>query len=454
MNTTTFAKYKLGTRIFVILIFIFGIVGSAAATSMSAAVTGNLAPARAMFFDPVTYEDVLITSVGCTDPVAGDNNKEFVTMTYELTTSTLGRLTSTLLKLNPEFLRAGSVKIAPLPDMGVSGIQPLPVDVISPLEPELFDFSGSDDLLDTFTAHADIPRTWYDDSILSHVPVPEPGTIFLFVTSFGLLGGYGWWRRKKNGAVRAAIALTTIPVREQRAREERMVMVGKMAGEVMHDVKNALTGIRTCTEVLGYDDLDSDERKEWTQMIATEIDRIVGMTQDLLEFSQGQQKPLKLQTCSAKELLDELLALKQCHCACRQISIQPELQYTGRFQADVEKLKRVFANIVDNACDAMPDGGSLTIRSRLVPKASRIQFEFTDTGCGMSPDLQARFLEPFVTEGKAHGTGLGMAIVKDLLDEHHARLDVQSAVGQGTTIRILLPLNSSELYEAIAIQGT
>jgi signal transduction histidine kinase len=100
-------------------------------------------------------------------------------------------------------------------------------------------------------------------------------------------------------------------------------------------------------------------------------------------------------------------------------------------------MKRVFMNIVTNARDAMPDGGALTITSQLVN--DMIQFAFIDTGCGMPPELQARMFEPYVTEGKSHGTGLGMAIVKDILDKHHAQIEVESVVSQGTTIRIALP---------------
>ncbi len=94
-------------------------------------------------------------------------------------------------------------------------------------------------------------------------------------------------------------------------------------------------------------------------------------------------------------------------------------------------------NIISNACDAMPDGGTLTVTAQVAD--NRIQVEFTDTGCGMPPELQQRFLEPLVTEGKSNGNGLGMAIVKDILDKRHAQLEVQSIVGKGTTIHILLP---------------
>ena len=70
-----------------------------------------------------------------------------------------------------------------------------------------------------------------------------------------------------------------------------------------------------------------------------------------------------------------------------------------------------------------------------------VQFEFIDTGCGIPPELQTRMFQPLVTEGKPHGTGLGMAFVKDILDKHHAHIEVESVVGQGTTIRILLPVS-------------
>ena len=70
-----------------------------------------------------------------------------------------------------------------------------------------------------------------------------------------------------------------------------------------------------------------------------------------------------------------------------------------------------------------------------------IEFWLTDTGCGMLPELQARLFEPFVTAGKAHGSGLGMAIVKAILEAHQAQIEVHSAVAEGTTIRILLPVS-------------
>ncbi len=103
---------------------------------------------------------------------------------------------------------------------------------------------------------------------------------------------------------------------------------------------------------------------------------------------------------------------------------------------DADKMKRVFLNIISNARDAMPDGGVLTIATYL--EDNQVCVDFNDTGCGIAPELQARIFEPMATHGKAHGTGLGMAIVKDILDAHQAHITLHSQVERGTTIRIIL----------------
>jgi signal transduction histidine kinase len=165
----------------------------------------------------------------------------------------------------------------------------------------------------------------------------------------------------------------------------------------------------------------------------------VDMTQELLEFSRGKKRSLNIQMHSATALVQDTIAVIQQDFASRNISIHTDLQYSGEIQIDIEKMRRVFMNIVTNARDAMLKGGTLTITSRQVD--NMVRFELIDTGCGISPELQARMFQPLVTEGKPHGTGLGMAIVKDILDKHHAHIEVESVVGQGTTIRILLPGN-------------
>jgi signal transduction histidine kinase len=166
----------------------------------------------------------------------------------------------------------------------------------------------------------------------------------------------------------------------------------------------------------------------------------MGLAQEFLNFSSSQQCILNLQTCSVKDLIEDILVSIERDFVRRDITIYTDLHYLGQLWVDVRKMKRVFMNIIDNARDAMPDGGTLRITSRLV--GNRIQLDIADTGHGIPPKLQAHIFEPCVTEGKQHGTGLGLAIVKDILDQHHAHIDIQSALGEGTTVRISLPQNT------------
>lgn len=237
----------------------------------------------------------------------------------------------------------------------------------------------------------------------------------------------------------ASIAFANIILMNQRIQEEQMGMIGNMMSSVMHDFKNSLDSIRSSAEQIGNDELEELQRKELSQKVVSEIGRIAGMTQELLEFSRGQHGTLKLRTQTVQEFVQDIISTVQSDLARRKITVRPNLQYTGNFEIDVEKMKRVFRNIADNAMDAMPEGGTFTITSRLADN-NTVHFEFTDDGCGISPDLQVQMFDPFVSDGKPHASGLGMTIVKKICDEHHAHIEVRSVVGKGTTIHISLPL--------------
>jgi signal transduction histidine kinase/DNA-binding response OmpR family regulator len=238
-------------------------------------------------------------------------------------------------------------------------------------------------------------------------------------------------------ASQASIVLANILLTEQRIREEQLEMMGKMTSYIMHDLRNSLEAIRSCARSIGNDEHEPIERKDSAQTIMHEIDRIAGMTQELWEFSQGQRGTLDLQTLSVDDFIQDILSIIERDFTSQHVSIRPDLQYTGQFTVDVDKMKRVFLNVADNARQAMFEGGVLTITSRLVN--DEVQFEFIDEGGGIPPDLQTHMFDPFVSGEKTQGSGLGMTIVKKIIDEHHAHIDVQSVIEKGTTIRISLP---------------
>jgi signal transduction histidine kinase len=115
-----------------------------------------------------------------------------------------------------------------------------------------------------------------------------------------------------------------------------------------------------------------------------------------------------------------------------------DLRFKGQVRMDQERMRRAFHNIVDNARDAMPEGGTLRVASG--ERAGRLCVEFSDTGVGMAEEVRRRVGEPFFTSGKRLGTGLGMAMVKRIVDEHAGSVEIESAPGKGTTVRLLLPL--------------
>jgi K+-sensing histidine kinase KdpD/CheY-like chemotaxis protein len=239
-------------------------------------------------------------------------------------------------------------------------------------------------------------------------------------------------------ASQTSIALANILLTEQRIHEEQMNMIGKMTSYVMHDLKRSLNAIRRCAESIGNDEHKTAEKKDSAQAIMHEIERITGIIQEIWELSQGQRGTLNLQTLSVEDFVQDFLSIIEHDFTSQQISIRSDLQYTGQFTIDVDKMKRVFMNVVDNARQAMPEGGILTITSCLV-NDDDVQFEFIDDGDGISPDLQAHMFDPFISGKKSQGIGLGMTIVKKILGEHHAHIDVQSVIEKGTTIRISLP---------------
>jgi signal transduction histidine kinase len=122
----------------------------------------------------------------------------------------------------------------------------------------------------------------------------------------------------------------------------------------------------------------------------------------------------------------------------RNVTVAEQLQFTGRLHIDEDKILRAFYNICGNAADAMPKGGTLTIATRETGEFAIV--EFTDTGIGMSAEIKSRVFEPFMTHGKTVGTGLGMAIVKKIVEDHKGKIEIDSIVGKGTTIRVFLPV--------------
>lgn len=238
-------------------------------------------------------------------------------------------------------------------------------------------------------------------------------------------------------ASQASIALANISLTNQRIQDERLATLDKIMRYLMQNMDASLETIRLCAAKMSHEAADAHAAEETVQTLEHEVEQIRGIGRELLEFSQGQEGTLLLQPVNIETFVQEVVAALEASFKEQNISIQTRLDYTGSLTIDRHKMKRVFLNIAENARQAMTEGGSLTMTSR--EENGVVHFEFIDTGCGMSLDVQNHIFEPFAAGEQSHDTGLGMTIVKKILDEHQARIDVQSVLAKGTTIRVSLP---------------
>lgn len=221
-------------------------------------------------------------------------------------------------------------------------------------------------------------------------------------------------------------------------RNERMAAIGTMAGSIIHDVKNPLTSIMAFAELLGDFDFEPVERKEYANLIVAEVRRMVGMVEDLLEFTRGGRSRYDIETLPVSAFFEEIARLLQRDMQERNIEFEVTVEDSVAVLADRDKLKRVMLNLAGNARDAMAQGGRLSIRAALGEGMVHIQVR--DNGPGIPDEIRERLFEPFVTHGKKGGTGLGTAISKKIVEEMGGRIHFDTARGQGTTFHVRLPL--------------
>ncbi len=238
-------------------------------------------------------------------------------------------------------------------------------------------------------------------------------------------------------AGQAAISLANIQLQEQRMQHEQMERLGKVTQYAIRQFSPSFELFRQYAEQLQSDTLPDERRQEIGRKMRTAHEAVQGVSEELLEFTQGQRGTLHVQTVHVKELIQNFLATIESTFTECDLSIQTDLQYTDDIACDVVKIQRALAIIAENARQAMSPGGSLKILSRF--ENHGIQFEFIDTGCGMPPDIQARIFDPFVSGAGTQEAGLGLAIARKILNEHRARIEVQSVLTQGTTVRVWLP---------------
>ena len=230
---------------------------------------------------------------------------------------------------------------------------------------------------------------------------------------------------------------------------ERLALVGRFARSIVHDFKNPLNIIGISAEMVAMDTASPQMRQTARDRIRRQVDRLSNMISELTEFTRGSGGAMVMARRDYAEFVRQILN-----------EVGPELEPRGvtlelgneppsvPLLLDPGRLTHVFHNLINNACDAMPKGGKITVRVQTTDR--EVVTEIEDAGGGIAPEIEPRLFEAFATHGKSQGTGLGLSICKRIVEDHRGTISARNAPGGGALFTFTLPLTSEKPVQAVA----
>ena len=276
------------------------------------------------------------------------------------------------------------------------------------------------------------------DGVVQHVPEDvfwrRDGTSFLveYVSTP---------TREHDTLVGAVVIFKDITERKRLEREmqraDRLALVGQLASGLAHEIGTPLNIIAGNAELLGMDLRERGLGTAEVDAIMQHADRITRLIQQLLTFARAKEQPMT--TLAVQDPLANTLSLLEARFKHQGITVITELPGAlPLIHGRAEQLEQVFLNVLVNAWQAMPGGGTVTITA-CTTADQKVRLCFSDTGLGMSAEVLARAFEPFYSTKGERGTGLGLAICKQIIEGHRGMMSVESTPGVGTTVIIEIP---------------
>jgi signal transduction histidine kinase len=227
-------------------------------------------------------------------------------------------------------------------------------------------------------------------------------------------------------------ALTSI--HEELRKKETLVVIGQMATAVAHEVRNPLSSLK------GFTQLQQERHpntNEFYPIMIQEIDRINIIVNDLMYL--GKPKKIQFEKENIEEIIAYTLSIMKQQARNQGVNVETTLEGTlPSIDCDGKQLKQVFINLIKNAIEAMPEGGNLKINLKPAKKNNLI-ITIQDEGCGIDNREVLNLGEPFYTT-KKDGTGLGLMVSKNIINDHKGELNIQSKIGEGTKVEVILPI--------------
>jgi PAS domain S-box-containing protein len=241
-------------------------------------------------------------------------------------------------------------------------------------------------------------------------------------------------------------------------QQERLRALGQMASGIAHDINNAISPVALYTEMLLEQEAGLSKRtREYLETTQRAIGDVAHTVARMREFYRQQESALILSPVDLSVLVQQVVDLTRARWSDmpqqRGVVIQSRLELGQNLPAVAgieSEIREALINLIFNAVDAMPEGGTLTIRTKATPgpeKRGQAEVEVTDTGIGMDEETRRRCLEPFFTTKGERGTGLGLAMVYGVMQRHKADIEMESAIGQGTTVRLRFPVPAPNVGE-------
>lgn len=253
----------------------------------------------------------------------------------------------------------------------------------------------------------------------------------------------------QNQTLETKVSERTQELREtqlQIVAQERLRAFGEMAGGVVHDFNNALMAIIGYSDILLQDEnslRDLALARQFLTVMNTagrDASHVIGR---LREFYRPRELVDVFSAVNLNEIIEQAVPATQpkwkdqALASGRSISVEVDLAKVPRVLGNASELREVATNLIFNAVDAMPEGGTITLRTSFVDKD--VVFEVIDTGTGMTEEVRNRCLEPFFSTKGEKGTGLGLSMVFGIIKRHEGNVAIESELGKGTTFRITLP---------------
>jgi signal transduction histidine kinase len=222
---------------------------------------------------------------------------------------------------------------------------------------------------------------------------------------------------------------------EQLRRADRLSALGELSAGMAHEIRNPLGSIKGAAEILKDDYGPGSPKAEFVHILLKESDRLNTILQEFLDFARP--RPPEYQETDLNKVLDSVLTLTAQPARKAGITVQRRLDPAiGKQELDGGLLKQAFLNLVLNAIQAMPGGGTLSVESR--KGADAVEVVVADNGVGISPENRKKLFSPFFTT-KTDGTGLGLSITYRIIESHKGTIDVASEPGKGSTFTVRIP---------------